>query len=150
MEGKRYAAGPCPLQNWLISRYFYGSSFVPAHTNSSSSSEGRSPFSGLPASWRLVPPPYTGFLGSISWEYWPGPSLFMAVHPLCILLYLVSKAKGFLVGSPARNKSSLCQAFRAVQHGNPLPPLLSEAQLRQWMFEDRFWFHLENQKAVVP
>lgn len=40
--------------------------------------------------------------------------------------------------------------FLSSSAWNRLPPLLSEAQLRQWIFEDRFWFQLENQKAVAP
>lgn len=47
--------------------------------------------------------PCIGFLGSISWEYWPGFSLFTGAYQLCILPHLISKAKGFWVESPARN-----------------------------------------------
>lgn len=70
-------------------------------------------------------------------------SLFMAVG------YLVSKSKG-LVWDHQQEINISIPGFQNSATWNQLPPLLLETHLRRWIFEDTFWFQLENQKAVAP
>lgn len=52
---------------------------------------------------------------------WPGPFLSRAAGQFCILSHLISKAKGFQVESPARNKYFSSRPFRVVRHGTGCP-----------------------------
>lgn len=76
--------------------------------------------------------PALGSLALFPWEYWSGLSLFTAAWQLCILPHLTAKAKGFGVGSSARNDYLY---FMLSEHLSLelAAPLLSEAQLRQWV-----------------
>lgn len=79
--------------------------------------------------------PRLGSLAPSLCESRPGLSLFTAA------CYLVSKAaKGLRVGAPARKTSLYSRLSEQFNMENWLPPLLSEAQLRPWLYEDTFWF----------